>query len=114
MRISDWSSDVCSSDLKLQLIPTARIDQRHDRRIQIPVPLAQDFTTAHDVYWIHMHRVPGRNDVSFKPISMIAPTGHRKSCLSHPFRTRTSRNNRIYAIYPSSYTSEERSTWKTV
>src|SRR3546814_5386251 len=37
---------------KLQLIPTARIDQRHDRRIQIPVLLAQDFKTAHDVFWI--------------------------------------------------------------
>src|SRR3546814_8896890 len=41
---------------KLQLLPTARIDQRHDRRIQIPVLLAQAFKTAHDVFWINMHR----------------------------------------------------------
>src|SRR3546814_8034915 len=33
---------------KPQLIPTARIDQRHDRRIQIPVILAQDFMKAHE------------------------------------------------------------------
>src|SRR3546814_11225414 len=42
---------------KLQLIPTARIDQRHDRRIQLPVLLAQDFTTAHDVIWIHIPKI---------------------------------------------------------
>src|SRR3546814_15861237 len=43
MRISDWSSDVCSSDLVLLVAPGAPGDLRHFRDGQPPQPAAVEF-----------------------------------------------------------------------
>src|SRR3546814_1383081 len=37
MRISDWSSDVCSSDLLLRRVPCRRSRQHHEHQAQSPL-----------------------------------------------------------------------------
>src|SRR3546814_9734918 len=44
MRISDWSSDVCSSDLQFDLEQVQRLDigqAQADRRVELRIPLQQ-------------------------------------------------------------------------
>src|SRR3546814_5970278 len=63
MRISDWSSDVCSSDLRVLRAVRARRPRRTDRRAADAIP-------------VHRVRAPGRGP----PAALLAPvdpTRHR-------------------------------------
>src|SRR3546814_16828174 len=55
MRISDWSSDVCSSDLRSMRVP-ARFDVDGDRRLGELAPQRLFEVVAHRVRIVHAHR----------------------------------------------------------
>src|SRR3546814_17323157 len=44
MRISDWSSDVCSSDLALRLSQTSKVGCEHSKTLQRPPELLHSIT----------------------------------------------------------------------
>src|SRR3546814_6861999 len=66
MRISDWSSDVCSSDLLRQLEhrPQARVGE------QIPVPGPAFAHTARDTGEVEVKAIP---DMAWKDDARFAP-----------------------------------------
>src|SRR3546814_19270757 len=59
MRISDWSSDVCSSDLRCALARLDRIDVVFHRRIAVPrSPVAEDLIEKRALTRIGVVRPP--------------------------------------------------------
>src|SRR3546814_10893833 len=80
MRISDWSSDVCSSDLAPAKLAARGLDFHYDR----------------------FHALKGIDlDIPEKQVTaLIGPSGCGKSTLLRVF-------NRIYALYPKQVASGE-------
>src|SRR3546814_4095069 len=65
MRISDWSSDVCSSDLPALLRPG-----RFDRQVVVPNP---DILGREQILKVHMRKVPLAPDVEARVIARGTP-----------------------------------------
>src|SRR3546814_2683052 len=61
MRISDWSSDVCSSDLRVALILDifALRAQSHEGKLQVELAQLQHLSTRLTRMWSHLERQRG-------------------------------------------------------
>src|SRR3546814_18567895 len=81
MRISDWSSDVCSSDLPdvLQLLPgNGSIGAA---LVGAPETAAVIFTGSTEVARLIQKQLAGRLSVDNKPIPLIAETGGQNAMI---------------------------------
>src|SRR3546814_17194299 len=63
MRISDWSSDVCSSDLHLRPRPAHRLDQGEDARFSLMIAVGETNRSGYP----GERRSVGRTTVSTSP-----------------------------------------------
>src|SRR3546814_11858403 len=63
MRISDWSSDVCSSDLHLRPRPAHRLDQGEDARFSLMIAVGETNRSGYP----GARRSVGRTTVSTSP-----------------------------------------------
>src|SRR3546814_14963223 len=76
MRISDWSSDVCSSDLQYRLVPAPAPDQRHDAPLHQLRRFVADRPCHHHGNGARPHPPPcraRRDDMSTARIGSGAP-----------------------------------------
>src|SRR3546814_18164096 len=70
MRISDWSSDVCSSDLPDVLDAALLRPGRFDRQVVVPLP---DIRGREQIIKVHMRSVPASENVDASIIARGTP-----------------------------------------